>query len=185
LFKFLHKSNKLKLSEARRPQEVGKTDDPSYYSYHKMLLQLMESCYILKDVLQALIDADVLKLRPDQKKVTANMTFLTPFQFGRDLPLSPIGVIPIPKGELRVINIDPHNKKEKGLVLVLTPQGEIMWVHLDLIKSQQWTTVTNRKSKGKRKAYACNGVCISSREAEIDIASITDSEEEEVVLTIE
>ena len=31
LFKLLQKSNKLKLSEARRPEEAGKTDDPSYF----------------------------------------------------------------------------------------------------------------------------------------------------------
>jgi len=46
-----------------------------------------------------------------------------------------------------VINIDPHNQKEKGLVPVPTPRGGKMGVHLDIVESQQWTTVTNRKSK--------------------------------------
>jgi len=32
-----------------------------------------KSCYIFKDILQALIDAEVLKLHPEKKKVTANM----------------------------------------------------------------------------------------------------------------
>jgi len=82
LFKLLHKSNKLKLPEAKRPKEVGKTDDPNYCLYHKMLGHPTKSCYIFKDVLQALIDAVVLKLRPEQKKVMTNMTSL---QFGRDL----------------------------------------------------------------------------------------------------
>ena len=36
---------------------------------------------------------------------------------------------------------------------VPTPQGEIMWVHPDLMEGQQWTTVTNRKSKGKAKLH--------------------------------
>ena len=64
-FKFLHKNNKLKLSEVRRPEEVGKTDDLYYCLYHRMLGHLTKSCYIFKDVLQTLVDAKVLKLRPE------------------------------------------------------------------------------------------------------------------------
>jgi len=92
LFKLLHKSNKLKIPEARRPKEVGKTDDPNYCLYHSMPRYPTRRCYIFKDVFKALIDAEVLKLRPEQKNVTVNMTSLTPFQFGRDLLLAPIRV---------------------------------------------------------------------------------------------
>jgi len=35
-------------------------------------------------------------------------------------------VVPIPKGELRVINTDPYNQREKGFIHVPTPQGEIV-----------------------------------------------------------
>jgi len=74
LFKLLNKSNRLKLPEARRPKEVGKTDNPNYFLYHRMLGHLTKSCDIFKDILQVLIDAEVLKLCLEQKKVTANMT---------------------------------------------------------------------------------------------------------------
>jgi len=97
LFKLLQKSNRLKISEIRRPKGVGKTDDPNYCLYHRMLGHLTKNCYIFKDVLQALIDAKLLMLRPEQKKVTANITAMSPIQFGRDLPLATTGVIPIPK----------------------------------------------------------------------------------------
>ena len=100
-----------------------------------------------------MIDAEVLKLRPEQKKVTANMTSF--LQFGVQPP-TPVGVVPIPKGELKVVNIDPHHQRKKGLVPIPTHQGEIMWVHSDLVEGQQWTTVTNRKSRGKAKASPCN-----------------------------
>jgi len=60
-----------------------------------------------------------------------------------------------------------------------------MWVHPDLVKSKQWTTVTNRMSKGKAKASPCNVVCVSSWEAETDVPSLTDSEEEIIVLAAE
>jgi len=37
-FKDKHnKSNRLKLPEAKRPEEVGKTDNLNYYLYHRML----------------------------------------------------------------------------------------------------------------------------------------------------
>ena len=87
----------MKLPEAKRPDEVGKTDDPNYCLYHRMVGHPTKSYFIFKDVLQALIDAEVLKLRPEQKKVTANTVSL---QFGTGLPLVPAGVVPIPKGEL-------------------------------------------------------------------------------------
>ena len=57
LFKLLHKSDKLKLLEARRPEEVGKIDNPNYRLYHRMVGHPTKSCYIFKDVLQALIDS--------------------------------------------------------------------------------------------------------------------------------
>jgi len=57
-----------------------------------------------------------------------------------------------------------------------------MWVHPDLVESQQYT---NRKSKSKAKASPCNVVCASSREAEADVPSLIDSEEETIVLTAE
>jgi len=82
-FKLLNKSNRLKLPKARRPEEVGKTDNPNYCLYHRMLRHPTKSCYNFKDILQALIDAEVLKLRPEQKKVTANMTSF--LQFGYNL----------------------------------------------------------------------------------------------------
>jgi len=65
LLKLLHKSNKFKLLEAKHPEEIGKTDDPNYCLYHRMVGYPTKSYYIFKDVLQALIDTDVLKLCPE------------------------------------------------------------------------------------------------------------------------
>jgi len=79
LFKLLNKSNRLKLPRARRPEEVGKTDNPNYCLYHRMLGHPTKSCYVFKDILQVLIDAEVPKLRPEQKKVIANMTSFLKF----------------------------------------------------------------------------------------------------------
>ena len=112
-----------------------------------MLRHPTKSCYVFKDILQVLIDVEVLKLCPEQKKVTANMTSF--LQFGVQPP-TPAGVVPIPKGEL-MINIDPHHQREKGLVPVLTPQGEIMWVHPDLMEGQQWILLLTGSPEAKQK----------------------------------
>jgi len=110
---------------------------------------------------------------------------MTSLQFGKDLLPAPTRVVSIPKEKIRVIDTDPHNKKEKGLVSVPALHGEIMWAHPDIIESQEWTTVTNRKSKGKAKASSCNMVCASLREVKMDVTSLTDSEEEKIILAVE
>ena len=121
-------------------------------------------------------------LHSKQKKVTTNMTATSPIQFGQNLLLAPTGVVLILTGELRVINTDPHNKKEKGLIPVLTPQGKTMWVHPNIVESQQWATITSRKSRGKAKASSRNMVSISTREIEKDFAFLTSSGDEESAL---
>jgi len=63
----------------------------------------------------------------------ANMTSF--LQFGNQ-PLTPARVVPIPKGKLRMINTDPYYQQEKDLVPIPTPQGEIIWVHHDLVDGQ-------------------------------------------------
>ena len=57
-----------------------------------------------------------------------------------------------------------------------------MWVHSNIVKSQQWMTVTSKKSKGKVKASFGNVVSISTREIEADVASLTCSGDEEFAL---
>ena len=75
-----------------------------------------------------------------------------------------------------MINTDPHNQRKKGLIPAPTLQRETMWVHPDIVKSKQWTTVTGRKSKGKARASSSNVVSISTRETKEDVAFLTSSE---------
>ena len=64
----------MKLSDARR--EIGRTNDPKYCLFHRMIHHPTDKCYVLKDRIQSLIDAGVLTLKAEQKKVTANMVTL-------------------------------------------------------------------------------------------------------------
>ncbi|XP_020245351.1 uncharacterized protein LOC109823481 [Asparagus officinalis] len=79
-FNTLLTSNRIKLPKATKPEEADKTGDPSYNAYHRFLGHHTFKCYILKDKLQVLYDAGVLKKENVQKKVTTNMITLS---FGR------------------------------------------------------------------------------------------------------
>ena len=57
-----------------------------------------------------------------------------------------------------------------------------MWVHPDIIESQQWTTVTSKKSRGKAKASSNNVMSISTRETKEDVTSLTSSGDVESAL---
>ena len=76
IFHLLNKGNKLKLPEIKHPEEASRTNDPNYYLYHRIVHHPTTRCYILKDKIQALVDAGVLTLKSEQKKVGANMISL-------------------------------------------------------------------------------------------------------------
>ena len=136
IFKSLLKGKKIKLPEVRRPEDANKTDDPNFCLYHRMVNHATKECYILKDKIQALLDANVMTLKPEEKKVTTNMVTL---EFGKEFPSVPVpvGPVPIPRAEMRIINLDPHHQQDRGLVQYTTPSGQIMWVHPDLLGDMQ------------------------------------------------
>ena len=131
-------------------------------------------CYILKDKIQFLVDAGVLTLKSEQKKVSANMISL---KFG-EIPEVRVqdGLSPISKGEMKVISIT-GDQKDKGLVPMTTQSGEVMWVHPDILNDEQWIKA-NAKGKGK----SCNVISISKVNDIVLITALTDFEEEHIVL---
>ena len=48
IFHLLHKGNKLKLPDVRRLNEVGRTSDPNYCLFHRMIHHPTNKCFILK-----------------------------------------------------------------------------------------------------------------------------------------
>ena len=54
---------------------------------------------------------------------------------------------------------------------------EIMWVHLDIIKNEQWES-----SKLKLKGKSCNAVSLAMDDDDVTIASLNDSKEEKLAL---
>ena len=73
IFHLLNKGNKHKLPEIRQPEEIGHTNDPNNCLFYRMMHHPTSRCFVLKDKIQTLVDAGVLTLKSEQKKVTANM----------------------------------------------------------------------------------------------------------------
>ena len=102
IFYLLHKGNKLKLLEIRRPNQVRRTNDPNYCLFHRMVHHHTSKCFVLKDKIQALEDVGVLTLKSEQKKVTTNTVTLN---FRTFLKMTVQDeYVPVPKARLDVIN---------------------------------------------------------------------------------
>ena len=71
LFHLLNEGNKLKLPEARRPDKMGRMNDPNYCLFYRMVHHPTCRYNVLKDKIQALIEADVLTLKSEYNKATA------------------------------------------------------------------------------------------------------------------
>src|SRR5205809_1528048 len=131
------------------------TDDPRYCIFHRNLNHPTVSCWALKERLEMLVQAGVLTQEPKQRRVSTNTT--ATIVFDRNEPVALVQVNPIPRVEMTIVNTDPHRQKEKGLVPVNLTNGEVYWVHPDLIEDDQpWAPVVGRKAKVP-KATASNG----------------------------
>src|SRR4051812_4449159 len=99
-----------------RPDQVGMTNDPIYCVYHRNISHPIVNCWALKERQETLVQADVLKLKPKQKRVSTNAT--STIIFGSNEPTKLVQVSPVPQVEMTIINADPHQQREKGLVPV-------------------------------------------------------------------
>lgn len=76
-----------------------------------------------------------------------------------------------------VKNYGPYNLEQKGLSPISTEKGDIIWVNLDLLNDEQWTTSTGSK-KAKGKARTSNTVSMLSEKDQSGITLLTDLEVE-------
>ena len=60
-------------------------------------------------------------------------------------PVSQFQLEPVIKAAVKTVNDDPHKQRQKGLVPHTAPNGEILWVHPDLIGDEQWTGTSSKK----------------------------------------
>src|SRR4051812_1794370 len=122
------------------------TDDPRYCIYHRNLSHPTTSCWALKERLETLVQAGMLTLEPKQMRVSTSVT--ATIVFGKNEPVALVQVNPIPQVEMSIVNADPYRQKEKGLVPVNLTNGEVCWVHPDLLEDNHpWTPVVGCKAR--------------------------------------
>ena len=80
------------------------------------------------------MDAEVLTLKSEQKKVTANMVTLN---FGT-FPKTTVqdGLALVPKARLDVVNPMAEKQNAKSLVPMTIKSGKIMWIYPNIVKDE-------------------------------------------------
>ena len=81
---------------------MGRMNDPNYCLFHRMVHHSTSRCFVLKNKIQTLVDAGVLTLTSEQKKVTANMVTLYFGTFPKMMVQD--GLTPVRKARLDVFN---------------------------------------------------------------------------------
>ena len=56
IFNELMKEKAIQLPEPKRPSKVDKIDDPKYCCYHRIVSHPLSECYILKNIIQKMIN---------------------------------------------------------------------------------------------------------------------------------
>ena len=62
IFSELLAAKSIKLPEPKRPAEVNKTKEPNYCRYHRLLGHTLKDCYILKDIIQEMINNQEIEI---------------------------------------------------------------------------------------------------------------------------
>ena len=97
--------------------------------------------------------------------------------FGTFPKTTVLGLTPVPKARLDVVNPMAKKLRAKDLVLMMIRFRKIMWIHLNTIKDEQWES-----SKPKLKGKSCNAISLTTDDDVVTIASLSDSEEEKLAL---
>ena len=131
----------IKLPECKRPEEMGRTNDPKYCKYHWVVSHTVEKCFVLKDLILRLAREGKILLDLDEAVGSNHATFT----FGSPSPMktqSPLMLTPgasckrIQFGTLEPICL-PCLKPQKDADIEDKPSSE----------EEGWTLVTHRKSR--------------------------------------
>ncbi|KAL0447779.1 UNVERIFIED_CONTAM: hypothetical protein Slati_1905800 [Sesamum latifolium] len=75
IFDDLLNANLIELPEMKRPEEAGKTDDPKYCKYHRLVGHPIHDCFIFKDKVMQLARQGKISLEEDN--ATSNLISIT------------------------------------------------------------------------------------------------------------
>ncbi|KAA0053336.1 retrotransposon gag protein [Cucumis melo var. makuwa] len=64
----------IQMPECKRPEQVGKADDPNYYKYHQVISHPVEKCFVLKEPILRLAHEKKIELDLEEVAQTNHAT---------------------------------------------------------------------------------------------------------------
>ncbi|KAA0068201.1 retrotransposon gag protein [Cucumis melo var. makuwa] len=137
----------IQLPERKRPEQVGKVDDPNYCKYHRVISHPVEKCFVLKELILKLARENKIELDIDEvaktNHVAVNMTSSVPpsillydqreslIQFGTFKPI-------LVRFQQKIMMSNSQNKKEP-----IDDEGE-EWIGVTHKKERQTSSVQTK-----------------------------------------
>uniref|UniRef100_A0A2N9E6Y6 Uncharacterized protein n=1 Tax=Fagus sylvatica TaxID=28930 RepID=A0A2N9E6Y6_FAGSY len=131
----------IKLPECKRPEEMGRTNDPKYCKYHRVVSHTVEKCFVLKDLILRLAREGKILLDLDEAVGSNHATFT----FGSPSPTktqSPLMLTP--GASCKRIQF---GTLEPVCLPCLEPQEDADIEDKPSSEEEGWTLVTHRKSR--------------------------------------
>ena len=146
IFNELMAAGALKLPQSKRPEEVNKTNDPKYYRYHRLVSHTIKDCYVLKDIIQKMIDNDEIEIdQSSHKKENVNIIEESP------VPKDSIAVKFEVDNEAQIVHAYPDmprfgNPNIPTLYELMTAPSFDVWKDTDNSDASEddWTVVKKR-----------------------------------------
>ena len=86
------KEKAIQFPEPKRPSEVDKVDDPKYCHYHWIISHPLSKCYILKNIIQKMINDGEIKVDSSSRVPAATSNIISL------LKEEPMSTLPCPLG---------------------------------------------------------------------------------------
>uniref|UniRef100_A0A2N9J4N8 Uncharacterized protein n=1 Tax=Fagus sylvatica TaxID=28930 RepID=A0A2N9J4N8_FAGSY len=99
----------IKLPECKRPEEMGRTNDPKYCKYHRVVSHTVEKCFVLKDLILRLAREGKILLDLDEAVGSNHATFT----FGLPKPQEDADIEDKPSSEEEGWTLVTHRKSRK------------------------------------------------------------------------
>ena len=64
----------IELSECKRPEDMGKVDDPNYCKYHRIIGHPIQKCFVFKEQIMKLVKENKIDLNFDKVVGSNHMT---------------------------------------------------------------------------------------------------------------
>lgn len=132
-------NDKLTLPHPKR-LGYGKTNDPQYCPYHQMISHPLNQCFIVSKKINEMWKNGLITFNKNYRSTSVNI-------------VSCGQTFESPKKVTTSFKVIRRVQASRELVPYLTSDGQPMWVHLDLLKDEDWKIVkTKPMSKQHRQA---------------------------------